>query len=310
MEVYFLLLKDLLEEFILELEIQNYSSKTIKTYRSKNLNFINYVKDKFKIVRVDDLEAIHIKTYIAGLRKAQRKATYINSVIKTLQAFYKYAEEQGFIKSNPVTDVKLLKENKPIINVFTEEEIQRMLDTFRGNRFLPIRDKAILCVLIDCGIRCTELLNLKCSDISENYITIREPKNRKDRIVSISPYTKKAIIRYLRCRESYFINKTLGINEYVFLSYRGKQLTVEAIERIVKTAAKKGNVNEAVRASPHTLRHFYAIFSLKHNLDLYSLSINLGHSDVSVTSRYLKGLKDKEIVKMSADKSPLRNLFK
>ncbi|OOM76606.1 tyrosine-type recombinase/integrase [Clostridium sp. BL-8] len=304
-----MLLKDLLEEFVLELEIQNYSSKTIQTYRSKNLNFIKYAKDKFDVIEVKDVNTIHVKNYIVGLRKAKRKPSYINSVIKTLQAFYKYSKEQGFIKVSPITDVKLLKENKPIINVFTEDEIKRMLDTCKGNRFLAIRDKAILCTLIDCGVRCTELLNLQLNDMNENYITIREPKNRKDRIVSISPYTKKAIIRYLRCRESYFINKNLDKNDYIFLSYRGRQLTVEAIERIVKTAGKKANVNEQVRCSPHTLRHFYAVYSLKHDLDLYSLSINLGHSNVSITSKYLRGLKDKEIVQMSADKSPLKNIY-
>lgn len=305
-----MLLKDLLDEFVLELEIQNYSFRTIKTYKGKNLNFINYIEDKYQITKVECVKAIHIKSYVAGLRKAQRKATYINCVIKTLQAFFKYSKEQELIEINPIADVKLLKENKPIINVFTEDEIIRMLNTLKGNKFLPIRDKAILSILVDCGLRCSELLNLKLNDISENYITIREPKNRKDRLVSLSPYTKKAIIRYLRCRESYFINKSLEADGHLFLSYRGKKMTVEAVERVVKIAGKKAKVNEQVRCSPHTLRHFYAVFSLKQNLDLYSLSINLGHSDVSVTSKYLKGLKDKEIVKMSAKTSPLRNLIK
>lgn len=104
-----------------------------------------------------------------------------------------------------------------------------MLNTYKGNRFLPIRDKAILCVLMDTGVRCSELLNLKLTDLSDNCLTIREPKSRKDRIVAFSPYSPKFIARYIPCRESYFVNKTLDAESYLFLSYRGKRLTVEDI---------------------------------------------------------------------------------
>jgi len=88
-----------------------------------------------------------------------------------------------------------------------------MLNTYKGNRFLPIRDKAILCIHIDTGIRCSELLNLKITDISDNHLTIREPKSRRDRIVAFSPYNKKNIGRYIRCRESYFVNNDIYENE-------------------------------------------------------------------------------------------------
>jgi len=307
MEVYFLLLKDLLDEFVLELEIQNYSPNTIRTYKSKNLNFINYLENKFQITNLEDVKTVNIKTYIVGLKQSKRKATYINSVIKTLQAFFKYAKGENLIKDNPISDVKLLKQNKPIINVFTEEEVNRMLNTYKGNRFLPIRDKAILCILIDTGVRCSELLNLKLADMIDNHMTIREPKSRKDRIVAFSPYTKKFIARYIRCRESYFINKTLDTDSYLFLSYRCKRLTVEAIERIVKTAGKKANINETVRCSPHTLRHYFSIQSLKNNLDIYSLSRILGHKNTNITRVYLENLKDEEIVEMSLKTSPLAN---
>lgn len=301
-----MLLKDLLDEFVLELEIQNYSPKTITTYKGKNLNFINYLKSNHDIECLEDVKTIHIKSYIAGLRRGQRKASYINSVIKTLQAFFKYAKEQDFVKDNPILDVKLLKQNKPIINVFTEEEVNRMLNTFKGNKFLPIRDKALLCVLVDCGIRCSELLNLKLSDINDNHLIIREPKSRKDRIVAFSPYTKKFIARYIRCRENYFINKTLD-DSYLFLSYRGKKLTVEAVERVVKIAGEKSNVREEVRISPHTIRHFFSIQSLKNGLDFYSLSRILGHQSTTITKVYLQNLKDTEIVEMSLKTSPLMN---
>lgn len=108
-----------------------------------------------------------------------------------------------------------------------------MLKIFKGNRFLEIRDKVILCMFIYIGVRCIELLNLKIVDVKDNYIKIKNFKNRKDRMVLFSLYIKKVIIKYLRCRESFFINKDLK-EDYLFLFYRVNELMVEVIERIVK----------------------------------------------------------------------------
>lgn len=110
----FLLLRNILEEFVLELEIQNYSRKTIITYKSKNLNFIKYLENKHKITKIEDVKTLHVKSYVAWLKQAQRKPTYINSVIKSLQVFYKYSKEENFTQSSPITDVKLLKVNQPL----------------------------------------------------------------------------------------------------------------------------------------------------------------------------------------------------
>lgn len=301
-----MLLKNVLSEYLLELEIQNYSYRTIKSYRSRILNFVNYLEEKENIKDIEKVQKFNIKPFINGLIQSKRKPTYINAIIKSLQSFFKYAIEENIISNNPISDIKILKENKPIIQVFTDKEVENMLNTFKGNRFLPIRDKAILSILIDTGIRCSELINLSLEDLYDTYLVIREPKNRRDRIVSISAYTRKSIGKYIRCRESYFINK--NVENLLFLSYRGKRLTVEAVERVVKIAGNNAGVRKEIRCSPHTCRHYYAIKSLKNTLDIYSLSVCLGHTTTNITSRYLKGIKDKEVMELSSKTSPLRSL--
>lgn len=170
------------------------------------------------------------------------------------------------------------------------------------------RNRCIISILIDTGIRNSELCNIKNIDVKETVIYIFG-KGRKERIVPISPYLKKVMIKYERMREKYLKDNALHYDNY-FLSYRCKPLTVEAIERILKIAGKKARVREDIRCSPHTCRHYFAQTQLKNGLDIYSLSRILGHETVDITKRYLQSLKDEQIAEISIGTSPLMNLSK
>lgn len=163
-----------------------------------------------------------------------------------------------------------------------------------------------MAVLFDTGIRNAELCNIKRMDVRETVIYIMG-KGRKERVVPISPYLKKIMIKYERIREGYLRDNILHYDNY-FLSYRNKPLTGEAVERVVKIAGEKANVNEAIRISPHTCRHYFAQSQLRNGLDIYSLSRLLGHDSVIITKRYLQGLKDKQVVELGVKTSPLMNL--
>lgn len=157
------------------------------------------------------------------------------------------------------------------------------------------------------GIRCFELCNIKNIDVKETVIYIFG-KGRKERIVPISPYLKKIMIKYERIRDNYLKDNQLHYDNY-FLSYRNRPLTVEAVERIVKIAGQKANVRNEIRCSPHTCRHYYAQAQLKNcGLDIYSLSRLLGHETIGITKKYVQSLKNEQIVEISANTSPLMNL--
>lgn len=303
-----MLLKDFLEEFILELQIKNYSQRTLKSYRNNNLLMFSYLEKHFNLVFVEDVKKPHITSYIKFLQKQGRKTTYINGVIKCFRAFFKYAVEEEVIKDNPMLKVGWLKEGKVIVNTFNDDEVKNMMGVYKGNEFLPIRNKCIMAILFDCGVRNLELCSLKNKDIRENYITVKQGKGRKDRRVPISPYVRKIILRYVRCRDSYFDNRIIDDETPFFLSYRFKGLSVEAVERVVKIAGEKANVRKEIRCCPHDCRHYFAQAQLRNGLDVYSLSRLLGHESVSITKRYLQGLQDEEIVEMSVKTSPLMNL--
>ncbi|AGF58220.1 integrase/recombinase XerD [Clostridium saccharoperbutylacetonicum] len=305
-----MLLKDLLEEFILELQIQNYSPRTIKSYRNNNLLMFTFIEKKFDLKNIEKIKTVHIKAYIKFLQVKGNKVIYINGVIKSFRAFFKYAVKEDAIETNPMINISWLREKKTLINAFTNEEVERMMKVYTGSDYLIIRNKLIMAFLLDTGVRCLELCSIKNSDVRENNLLIKNGKGNKQRMVAISPYVKKLILRYVRCRDNRFKDRIIDDSTPFFLSYRFKALTVEGIERVVKICGKKANIRKDLRCSPHTCRHYFAQAQLRNGLDVYSLSRLLGHENISITKRYLQSINDGDIVEMSVRTSPLMNLRK
>ena len=108
-------------------------------------------------------------------------------------------------------------------------------------------------------------------------------------------------------RETYFNDKLL-VDDYYFLSRTGRQLTVEANERIIANVGELAGVRVDIRCSPHTLRHYFAQSQLKNGLDVYSLSRLLGHTNISITKRYLQSLEDDDLIDIASNTSVLGNL--
>ena len=294
-------LTEILEELCLEMEVERYSPRTIKTIKNNNLKFFEWCKIKHDISEIEDMNYNNIRGYILNLQALNRKPTYINSIIKTLRKFFNFAESEGYISENPMNKVKWAKEDRVIIKTFYDEDIKKIMNYYKSPNYLSVRNKTVVCFLIDTGIRCLELCNLKEDDIKEDYIRIFG-KGKKERYVGITPLIKKQLLKYYRYKSKYF---RVVKYDNVFLSNHGKPLTVEAVERIVKVAGKG---IEGIRCSPHTFRHYFAQAQLRNGLDVYSVSRLLGHENISITQRYLQGIRDEDIIERSIMTSPLMNL--
>ena len=300
-------LQDVIKEFIFEIKLRNYSERTIKGYKNNILKFARYMKNEFEIVEIEEISHVHIKSYLNFLKGNGLTEVYINTILKNLRSFYKYCFTEGYCL-NVALKVGWLRERKTIIKTFSDDEIRKMMDVYNYSSYIHARNKCIMAILIDTGIRNFELCQLKITDIRETVIYIMG-KGKKERVVPISPYLKKIMIKYERIREGYLKNNILHYDNY-FLSYRNKPLTIEAVERIVRLCGEKANVNKNIRCSPHTCRHYFAQAQLRNGLDVYSLSRLLGHENVTITKRYLQGLKDKEVLELGMKSSPLMNLKK
>ena len=194
-----------------------------------------------------------------------------------------------------------------MILTFTDEEVIRMVNYYKGTKFLVVRNRLILIILFDTGIRNTELCNIKMADLRENAISIFG-KGKKTRYVPITPAIEKWLMKYLTVREKYIKDKSGYREDYLFLSQKGKPLTKATIERVVMNCKVPCGVRKEIRCSPHTCRHYYAQKQLRNGCDVYTVSRLLGHKNITITKRYLQSIQDEDILNMGAKTSPLISL--
>ncbi|WP_455543381.1 tyrosine-type recombinase/integrase [Intestinibacter sp.] len=299
-------LNELLEEFVFDLQVRNISKRTIKTYRNNINQTFTYLQNEYDIHTIEEIEPRHIKGYAKFMKDKGNKISYINSIYKSLRAFFKYCFSEEYIKINPMKRVGWQKDGKRVIETFTDQEVVEMLAFYKGRDFMSIRNKTIIYCLVDLGIRANELCEMDSLNIFETNLKIIG-KGNKERYLPISPVLKKQMMKYERARAIYYQNNPMKYTNY-FLSYRGNPLTVEAIERVVKLCGKECNIRENIRCSPHTFRHYYAQKHLRNGLDIYTLSRLLGHETVGITKTYLQSLQDSEVIEMGIITSPLMNL--
>lgn len=301
-----MLINDVYREYMYEIKTKNYSERTIKGYKNNLNKFFNYCKSEFEVLELEEITHLHIRQYLNFLKNKNLSETYINTILKNIRSFYAYCYKEEYCL-NIAKKVSFLKEKKVVIESFTDAEVRKMLDAYKMDTYMNARNKCIVAILIDTGVRNSELCDITNIDVKETVIHIFG-KGRKERIVPISPMLKKIMIKYERIREMYLKDSIVSYDNY-FLSYRGKPLTVEAVERILKIAGQRARVRESIRCSPHTCRHYFAQTQLRNGLDIYSLSRLLGHETVDITKRYLQSIKDEKIIEMSISTSPLMNLI-
>jgi len=280
------------EEYLIEIEVRKYTPKTIRSYRN-NLNlFIRFCVEEEKITEIEGVSLTTVRKFAGFMVKRGKKGNYINSLLKVAKAFIQYCWEEGYGGFNTKKNFKWCKQEKSLIMTFQPSDVKRMLASCSGYSFLSIRDKAILTMLFETGIRCWELCCIKKADIHDDFIIING-KNHKQRVVPVTPILRKALLKYDMTKKDYFALKI--VDDYYFLSFHGKQLTNAAVENIVK---KYGQGIVGIRVSPHTCRHFFAQQQIKMGTSLYTISRLMGHENIQITQTYLNSLRNDDVIEM------------
>ena len=290
-------MQELLNIYLSDLELNGLSPKTVKTYKNNIKQFIAFVE----VDTIEDVSVKHVRSFIE--MKKDKSTTYINNLIKTLRAWFKWLIDYEYIDRNPMTKIKNIKGAKTIIETFTDDEIKRILNVYYAPDFLSVRNKTILYILVETGIRCGELCKIKLQDINDYYILIHG-KGNKDRQVPVTPILRKQINKLIKCKNKHFKEQS----EYLFTSVRNKQLTVEAVELVVKDAGAYAHVRPNIRCSPHSIRHYYAQKMATGGVGIYTISRLLGHTNISITNTYLKSMNDEIIINTAIKNSIINKL--
>ena len=301
-------LESVIRDYILNCTVEGKSPKTISDYQSVLRNFLWYCRNN-KFPELSEITTTHIRQFLfylrsetnrwgmnsPGVRKPASQTT-ANDYYRALHSFFNWLVREELISENPFINLKAPKVEKKVIQALTESEIESLLSLCSKKTALDIRNKAILSVLFDCGLRVSELASITIRDIDweSRSILIRKGKGGKQRMVSMGSRTYKALWKYVNSYRN-------GESDRVFINRNGEQLDTVGIQILIKRLGQKAKI----RVSPHKLRHTFAITYLRNGGDVFTLQYLLGHSTLQMTQRYLQSLNAADAANAHRKYSPM-----
>lgn len=262
--------------------IKGYSPRTIQRYKHSITYFCNHAQ----ISEIEEVTPENTRNLFYYGRTSQHWTP--NTFVcyhKSLLVFFRWCIKEGFMTSNPVSDIEIPKLEKKLPSKLTKQDALKILEVVDNypyeKAFLRFRNYAIFATFLYTGIRKGELLNLKYTDVDvENLsIFIRQGKGSKDRVIPINYRLAESLQKYLEVR-----NKAYKTCPEFFTSYTHDMgLTESGLKRLVARINKTSGIKFHI----HKLRHTFATLMLEGGCDIYSLSKMMGHSDIKTTTIYL-----------------------
>ncbi len=266
----------------LELEKRR-STHTVTAYCQDIEQCFLYLLDQYGIDRPELVKPVMIRSWAVALMEANCQSTTIRRKMSSLKAFFRFLQRRSGLESNPVTGVSLPRKKSRVPAFIPSSAMTGFLEQLpRGDAYVDVRDRLILHMLYETGLRRSELLSLDASRIDLDQRQIRViGKRSKERIIPIGQGLADMLESYLRSRKE--LLKDDGAVSF-FLTEKGKALSVRSLYGIVRTYLM--SVGQLERRSPHVLRHTFATHLAESGADLQSIRSLLGHSSLASTQVY------------------------
>ncbi|MFY4479938.1 site-specific tyrosine recombinase XerD [Latilactobacillus sakei] len=273
---------DLIQDYLHYLKIERgLSENTRQSYRQDLKQYQQFLVSQ-KLTSFTEDRFI-VLGFLQAQTTAQKAQSSITRSISTLRKFYQYLAREGRIQKDPMLQIDSPKQGRHLPAVLSSEEIERLLKTPDTSTPLGLRDRAILEVLYATGLRVSELVHLKLTDLHLSLGLIQTlGKGDKERIIPIGDVAVDWINQYLeRSRNRLTKGKD---SPYLFVNFHGNGLTRQGIWKNLKAIVQAAGIDKDV--TPHTLRHSFATVLLENGADLRVVQELLGHSDISTTQIY------------------------
>lgn len=262
---------------------RNYSNYTIEAYSKDLRQFEEYVKlNKESVFVPGDVDADLVRSWIVSLMDEKISPVSVNRKLSSLKSFFKFLMKQGSISVNPLRLITGPKTKKPLPYFVRDKEMELLLDGDGFDEdFEGVRDRLILEMLYDTGIRRSELIRIQDSDVDFGAMQIRVTgKRNKQRLIPFAEGLKNLIQAYTEVR-----NREVGSESgWFFVRKNGEQLSAGIVYTIVKK--KLSEIPTLAKRSPHVLRHSFATSMLNNGAELNAVKELLGHSSLASTSVY------------------------
>jgi integrase/recombinase XerC len=277
----------MLEKFLHYLQFEKrFSPHTVISYRTDLEQFHKYLLNNYNTTEFTDITPDMIRSWFVFLIDNKISARSVNRKKTALTTFFKFQQKQGILSDNPMSKILSPKTSKRLPSFIEEEKVKDILDHFPSeekDEFLNVRDKLILEMFYATGMRLSELVNLKESDINLYNSNIKVlGKRNKERIIPFNGHLKLIIDNYFLLKSNRFASD--DARNWFFVTDTGKKVYSRLVYRIVNHYLSLITTQE--KKSPHTLRHTFATHMLNHGANLNSIKELLGHANLSATEIY------------------------
>ena len=298
----------LIEGFLLSCKVENKSPATISFYQNI-LNKFQWFLQKYGI---DHIDATVIRSFLGYLKDSPNRwdstntranrlvcAYTVDRYYTGLSALFRWAVDEGMIDINPMATIKKPRFQRKIIKGLESDICNKLIGYFNGKSLSDYRNRTILMMFLDTGLRLSELANLRVTDINmEQGIIKVVGKGDKERLVRIGLKTQKALWGYVARRNSN--------SDIIWHGKDNAPLTATGIAQMIRNLGKRLGIT----LSPHKLRHSFAISFLRNGANPFELQIALGHSTLEMTRRYTQALGFEDVFKRHVLASPVDRLVK
>ena len=286
-------IKPLLEKYIQHLQVRNFAQRTVSERNRYLHKFFEYLQKEHQITALDQITKEAIYDYQVfqyeriNKRGTLNTAAEQNNALKPVKHFFRFLKEYDYLISDPASGIHYAKEPKRLPRgILTQSEARKILHAPDTTCAIGYRDRTIMEVMYTSGIRKSEIINLKLTDIDyhDGLLLIDQGKGKKDRVVPIGKIASRYLENYIKSVRPSLI--TDPHNHHLFLSIRGNRLSKNLVWDMIKKYARQARIKKNVY--PHTFRHSCATSMLKNKADIRSIQHLLGHSSLDSTQVYTR----------------------
>ena len=264
---------------------RNYSPKTVSSYRRDLVLFRQFLADTDAELDMLTADRDTVRLWVVDMMDKGEKSTTVNRKLSTLRSFYRFLRIKGITDKSPVQGIKGPKNKKPLPQFVKESDMDKLLDDETinlGEGFMGVRNRTVIAVFYETGMRMAELIGLDDRDIDFGTHTIKVTGKRdKQRFIPFGNDLEKRLYEYLEARTQAF-GETGGA---FFVNQKGERIPRHQVYLLVKDALSK--VSDVSKKSPHVLRHTFATSMLNHDAELGAVKELLGHNSLQTTEIYV-----------------------
>lgn len=274
-------MRDEIQEFMTYLrEDKKSSANTEASYRRDLQKAAAYFAEQ-EITDVRQITATNIRSYLLYLEKRQFASSTVSRNVASLHAFFHYLFRVRKIEEDPSEQLHPPKVEKKAPVILSVDQLDRLMDQPREDTTKGMRDRAMLELLYATGIRVSELISLKVTDVNLPLAYISSPSH--DRMIPFGDTARQSLQRYLGVARPALIGDNC---EYLFPNCQGRPMSRQGFWKLLKGYAEDAGIREDI--TPHTLRHSFAAHLIENGADIHTVQQMLGHSDISTTQMYVQ----------------------